>query len=132
MACEFSVIQGIDLGACAKGVLLGWVPPWVWEAIGWLPWVLWGLGGLLMVVFFYRVYRLGGWPGLSVAIALVAGAGGYIAGRRAGGKRATPQPVQRKEVLDIFGRRGAVPTSEAEKKPPTWFQEVTGNRRRGK
>lgn len=70
-ACEFSVLDKFDLGACAWSVAFGWIPDWVWPWLPYWPWAAVLIGGGI-------AWRLAGMPGLVAFAGLV----GFILGRR--------------------------------------------------
>lgn len=117
-ACDFSVWEKFNLGACVNSVLFGWVPEWFWLVLPYWPWVV-IIGGAGMA------YRFAGWPG----VAAFAGGVGFVAGRKSvkqpepiehvAGKDADPpvrKPKPRKEPV----------TRKPRETVADWFNRLTG------
>ena len=81
----------------AGGVLLGWVPQWVWIVLGFWPYILGTLGLLLVAIILHKAYQLGGWAGLTVAVGGLGVSIGYFLGRRAPQHTIEDKPVPKKK-----------------------------------
>lgn len=81
------------MGNIITGILLGWVPDWVWFLLNCWPYIMWSIVGIVSIGLFYKVYRFGGWPALAAALG-VSGIGlGFFLGSK---KRTTPEAEHKK------------------------------------
>jgi hypothetical protein len=91
-ACDFSVWEKFDLGACAHSLAFGWVPDWVWPLLPYWPVAAIILGAAIS-------WKMAGTPGLGI----FAGVVGFILGRMS----VTPEPHEH-----VSGKDAAVPQRE--------------------
>lgn len=118
-------LLNFDAGQCATGVFLSWVPGWVWDILGWVPWILGGIGAVILIAILYRVWKIGGWPALTAAVGITGGLIGFILGRTN-----RPKPIVRQAEKEPrnglpFGKRERKPKPKPSA-PKSWFEEITG------
>lgn len=81
-----------------QNALLGLIPDWLIAVWAFWPWIAVGAATIIAVSLLYRVYRVGGWPGLSVAMGVLGTAVGYILGYVNRPKPAV-QPKEEKKTI---------------------------------
>lgn len=88
-----------DFADALKNVFIGWIPDWFWTGLAWWPWIAGALALVVAVGVLYRVYRLGGWPGLAAALGALGLIVGYVFGKRdATPPNITPKATDKKQT----------------------------------
>lgn len=117
-SCDFSVWDKFDVGACLNSLLFGWVPDWLWTLISWWPWILGGIGALVLLAVLYQVKAVFGWPGVVALLTAGAFGAGYFA-RGAGKEEHEQIPADHPDVVVVRPSKPKVAVPK--KKRPTIF-----------
>jgi len=81
-----------------QNALLGLVPDWLIAVWAYWPWIATAVATIIAVSLLYRVYRVGGWPGLAVAMTALGTAVGYVLGIRNRPKPVAPPKEEKKTI----------------------------------